>query len=279
LRWISGLGLGERRKENIMSSHILGRIGISGAVVGAVLLAAGIVTSRAQADSWDKMTLLTVDQPTQVSDAYLAPGTYMLKLANSDRHIVQIFTKDRQHLIDTIIAIPSYRVNLTGNTEITFWETPPGSARAVREWFYPGDNDGQEFRYPAQLRQIAAVTPQPALLPRSDSDATPPAPVATEPETPAPQALNQAPAAEPAPPAEPVQIAQATPVETAQNAPQEIAQNNAPEAPAPQPQPQAADQTLPQTGSPYPLFGLCGILALGLYAGLRLHGPAHESSK
>lgn len=263
-----------------MSSHILGRIGISGVVVGGVLLAAGIVTSRAQADSWDKMTLLTVDQPTQVSDAYLQPGTYMLKLANSDRHIVQIFTQDRQHLIDTIIAIPSYRVNRTANTEITFWETPPGSARAVREWFYPGDYDGQEFRYPAQLRQIAAVTPPPApapaLLPRSDSDATPPPPAAAEPETPtpAPQALNQEP---PAPQA---------PVEIAQNAPPpnngpDLAQNQAPPAPpAPEPQPPAqADQTLPQTASPYPLFGLCGLLAMGLYAGLRVYTPKTVSSK
>jgi hypothetical protein len=263
-----------------MSSKILGRIGISGAVLGGVLLAAGIVTSRAQADSWDKMTLLTVDEPTQVSDAYLEPGTYMLKLANSDRHIVQIFTKDRQHLIDTIIAIPSYRVNRTAETEITFWETPPGSARAVREWFYPGEYDGQEFRYPAQLRQIAAVIPPsaPAPLQPSQAAVTPPAPIATEPEVPAPQALNQAPAAE-QPPAEPVEIAQN--VAPPDNGQQDLAQNQAApaRAPAPEPAAQADDQTLPKTGSPYPLFGLCGILALSLYAGLRLYTPAHESSK
>jgi len=269
-----------------MSSHILGKIGVSGAVLGGVLLVAGIVTSRAQADGWDKMTLLTVDQPTQVSDAYLAPGTYMLKLANSDRHIVQIFTKDRQHLIDTIIAIPSYRLKLTGDTEITYWETPPGSARAVREWFYPGDNDGQEFRYPAQLRQITAVTAlsAPAPLQPSQAAVTPAPAVVTAPEIPASQALNQTPPAEP--PAadqsaaeqrladqQSVVIAQS--IAPQDNGQQNLAQNQVSAAPAPQPQ--ADGQTLPKTASPYPLFGLGGILALGLYMGLRLYTPAHES--
>ncbi len=118
------------------------------------------------------MTLLTVDQPIQVSNTYLEPGTYMFKLADSqsDRHIVQIFTKDRKRLINTIIAIPSYRVEATGRTQFTFWETPPGFAKAIRMWYYPGDNFGQEFRYPTELRQTrssghgARVPPHP--LPR-----------------------------------------------------------------------------------------------------------------
>jgi len=242
-----------------MSSNFLKRIGISGAVVSGIVIAASIFAFRAQADQWDKMTLLTVDQPTQVSNTYLEPGTYMFKLANSDRHIVQIFTKDRSRLINTIIAIPSYRVFPTSDTQISYWETPPGTAKAVRTWFYPGDHDGQEFRYPAELRQIAAVTPQPAFAPQPppppEAEVTPPpAPVAAEPEPPAPEALEQAPSAE--------------------QPPVEIAQNTAPPAPvaAPEPQPpsQTEEQTLPRTASPYPLFGLGGLLALGLYALLRV---------
>lgn len=243
-----------------MRSNLLKRIGISGAVLGGIMLAASIVTFRAQADEWDKMTLLTVDQPTQVSNTYLEPGTYMLKLANSDRHIVQIFTKDRSRLIDTIFAIPSYRVFRTGDTQISYWETPSGTARAIRTWFYPGDFDGQEFRYPDELRQIAAVTP-PAFAPQPPPAAEPPAP----------QALEQAPpAAQPS-----VEIAQNNaPQETApeaEQAPVEIAQST---PPAPQPASQVEDQTLPKTASPYPLFGLGGLLALGLYAVLRIESIA-----
>jgi hypothetical protein len=252
-----------------MRSNLLKKIGISGAVLSGLVLAASLATIRAQADSWDKMTLLTVDQPTQISDTYLEPGTYMFKLANSDRHIVQIFNKDRSRLINTIIAIPSYRVYPTGDTQISYWETPPGTARAVRTWYYPGDYDGQEFRYPKNLRQIAAVTP-PTFAPKPppvESEVTP-APAAAEPPAPeAPEALEQAPPAE----QPPVEIAQNNappePAPQAEQAPVEIAQNI---PPAPPPPNQAEEQTLPKTASPYPLIGLGGLFALGLYAVLRI---------
>ncbi len=95
-----------------MRSNLLKRIGVSAIALTGIGIAASIIVSRAQADEWDKMTLLTVDQPIQVgNNTYLEPGTYMFKLANSDRHIVQIFTKDRSHLINTIFAIPSYLVS------------------------------------------------------------------------------------------------------------------------------------------------------------------------
>jgi len=247
-----------------MRSNLLKRIGVSTVALTGIGISASFIASRAQADEWDKMTLLTVDQPVQVSNTYLEPGTYMFKLANSDRHIVQIFTKDRSHLINTIIAIPSYRLELTDGSQFSFWETPPGTAKALRTWYYPGDHFGQEFRYPTNLRQVAMVT------------APAPAPPAAEP---APQALEQAPAAE-QPQAE---IAQTAPLETApqvEQAPVEIAQNTAPATAAPPPLDQSADQsansqsdqsqTLPQTASPYPFFGLGGLFALGLYAALRL---------
>jgi hypothetical protein len=226
-----------------------------------------MVAPRAQADQWDKMTLLTFNEPTQVSNTYLEPGTYMFKLANSesDRHIVQIFNRDRSHLYNTILAIPTYRVFPASDTEITYWETPPGSAKAIRMWTYPGDHYGQEFPYPTQLKQVALVTPPPpapALAPAPESTLTPPPPADF---VPAPQA-----AVEPAPPAEqpPVEIAQNAPQETAPEVPQapvEVAQNT----PPPSPQTNAS-QALPQTGSSYPLFGLSGLFALGLYAALRV---------
>jgi hypothetical protein len=240
-----------------MSSKFLEKIGLSVSALTGILLAASMLVPRAQGDEWNKMTLLTVDQPTQVGNTYLDPGTYMLILANSesDRHIVEIFNKDRSHLINTILAIPSYRIQPTGNTVITFWETPPGTAKAVRDWFYPGDYYGEEFRYPTELRQIAQVTPPvtpaPQPPPTQESAVTPPPapPPAAEPEPPAPQALEQAP-----PPEQP-------PVEIAQNAP--------PPEPAPAPAAQTEEQPLPKTASPYPLIGLSGLVALGLYAVLR----------
>lgn len=250
-----------------MTSHFRSKspfriTGISLAAISGVVLMACLFSFRAKADEWDKTTLLTLSEPTQVMNTYLEPGTYMFKLANTDRHIVQIFNRDRSHLINTIIAVPSYRVKVTDRPTFTFWETPPGTAKALRTWYYPDDNYGQEFTYPTQLRQIAAVTtpslPAPAPPPAEPQVSAPPAAVAPAPE---PQAeVAPAPA-----PQEPV----------------EIAQNNPPPAPPPavaqepaqsqsQAQPQSSDSDLPKTASPYPLIGLGGLLSLALFLGLRL---------
>jgi hypothetical protein len=36
----------------------------------------------------------------------------------------------------------------TGETQLSFYEAPTGQPEALRAWFYPGDNFGQEFTYP-----------------------------------------------------------------------------------------------------------------------------------
>src|SRR5437773_4397241 len=124
----------------------------------ATLLVVGL-SPAARADMWNKKTIMTVNQAIQVLNKVLEPGTYVFKLADSqsDRHIVQIFNGDERHIITTILAIPNYRLRPRGHTELDFWETPAGMTPAVRAWFYPGDNFGQEFAYkPSMAVQIAA---------------------------------------------------------------------------------------------------------------------------
>lgn len=197
----------------------------------------------ARADEWNKRTTLTVNQPVQVPGKLLPAGKYVVKLldSQSDRHIVQIFNANGTELQTTILAIPNYRLKPTGKTVFTFWETPPGQPKALRAWFYPGDNFGQEFAYPkAKAAEIAAV-----------AHAEVPATEAQKPEelAAAPVEKVQPPAAEaPAPAAEaPVEIAQAPPAPKL-------------EVPA----------ALPKTASPYPLLGLMGLSALMIAGLLRL---------
>ena len=123
-------------------------------------LALGFVTFGAKADEWDKKTVLTVNQPIQVQDTFLQPGQYVFKLlrSDSDRHVVQIFNSNESHIINTILAIPKERMEPTGSSQFTFYETPAGKARALRAWFYPGDLVGQEFTYPKHLRDVAMTT-------------------------------------------------------------------------------------------------------------------------
>ena len=102
----------------------------------------------AKADVWDKKTILTVDQTIQVRDTVLDPGQYVLRLldSQSDRHIVQIFNADQSHLISTVLAIPQASAwSRSGDSQFTFWETPSGTAKAMRAWFYPGEVWARSF--------------------------------------------------------------------------------------------------------------------------------------
>lgn len=217
------------------------------AVAGVGLLGSSFVP-KAHADAWDKMTIVTVNEPIIAGHKVLDPGTYVWKLldSQSNRHIVQIFDKDQKHLEETVLAIPNSRLKPTGNTQFTFWETPAGVPKAVRAWFYPGDNFGQEFTYPKKLvAQLASAAPVP--IPTAYKEPEPPAPA------PAP-----APAPEPAPVAQPAPPPPA-PVPVAQPEPQPAPSVSAVEVPAP--------AALPHTASFNPLIGLLGLAALSL-AGL-----------
>jgi len=116
------------------------------AVASIGLLGLAFVPS-ARADAWNKKTTLTVNETIQVPNKVLPAGEYVMRVLDSpsDRHIVQIFNADETEILTTILAIPNWRLKPTGDTVFTFWEMPPGQPRALRAWFYPGDNFGQEF--------------------------------------------------------------------------------------------------------------------------------------
>jgi len=122
------------------------------AALCGMVLVAGMFTPRVRADEWDKLTILTVNQPMQIYNTYLAPGKYVLKLENN-RCIVEIFNRDQSRLIGTVMTIPAYRLEVTDKPDLRFWETPAGSVKALRVWYYAGDTSGAEFRYPTHLTQ------------------------------------------------------------------------------------------------------------------------------
>jgi LPXTG-motif cell wall-anchored protein len=219
------------------------------AVAGLGLIGTSFVP-KAHADAWDKKTIVTVNEPIIAGNIVLDPGTYVWKLMESpaNRHIVQIFDKNQQHLETTILAIPNYRLQPTGHTQFAFWETPAGVPKAVRAWFYPGDNYGQEFAYPKNLvAQLASAVPVP--VPTNYREPEPPAPA-------------PAPVAQPAPEPEP------QPAPAPQPEPQPAPQTQ----PAPEPAPAAQPAALPHTASMNPFIGLMGITFLSLAGLLSLAG-------
>jgi hypothetical protein len=165
-----------------------------------------------------------------------------------------VFTPDSG---TTVLAIPNYRLEPKDKTAFSYWETPTGNPSALRAWFYPGDNFGQEFVYPKGLAaKIAREAGATVLATPAESEAE----LRTAPLTEIDKAGAEQPVVEealaaPVPRPSPVAAAPATePVPTP-----------APQAPEP-----AAPPALPATASPYFTVGLVGLLVLGTGAFLRL---------
>ncbi len=246
--------------------------------VASVGLVGAALAPNMLADEWNKKTILTVNEPIQLPNKVLPPGKYVMKLLDSpsNRHIVQVFNGDETQLQTTILAIPNYRLEPTGKTQFQFWETPPGQPKAMRAWFYPGDNFGQEFAYPkTESVRIATYSHQtvPTTYSTSEADLTT-AKVGTVDEK-----------------GTETELLAATYSDSRKTTPQEMARNTPPPAATPQVDNSAANTNqsadtgrstpampaatpaptrLPRTGSALPLVGLIGLLSIGAFFTVRL---------
>jgi hypothetical protein len=246
-------------------------------LISGVALFGALILPSLSADEWDKKTTITISEPVQMPSCCtpdhtvtLPAGTYVFALVDSlsDRHIVRVFEKDGKTVVTTILAIPNYRLTPTDKTSIQFWETPAGQPRAMRAWFYPGDNFGQEFAYyKTQSLEIAKVAkaPVPTFMAEQETELkTTPLFTFDEQGTQAPLKSETPPTHEAdrvvtPEPAAPVEVKpDPVPVKT-------DADQVAPSEPVPSTDP--APVSLPHTASPFPLIGLFGLGSLA-FSGL-----------
>jgi hypothetical protein len=209
-----------------------------------------VLSSTVSAQTWNKKTTVTFSAPVEIPGVgaqVLPAGTYVFRLLDSlsDRHIVQIFSKDEKHVYATILAIPNYRLKATDKTVMTFAERRVGDPQAIRAWFYPGDNSGQEFVYPkSKAVELAKYTQQPVLYIEDAIAVNIVAPIKTATEAPV-IALKEAPIMAIKPTGEIVPVAEVVvppPVQTA---------------------------SLPKTASDLPLVALMGFLCLSVGISLK----------
>ena len=209
------------------------------AMIFCLCLVALTFLPSAKADEWNRKTTVTFSAPVEVPGVgaqTLPAGTYVFKIVDSgsDRHIVQIFNQAEDHVYTTILAIPNFRLRTTGKTVMTFKERAAGQPEAIRAWFYPGRNWGEEFVYPKfRAVELAKVTNEPVLATPIELEK---APV---------EALKTAPVIAVKPTGEEVELAEVV------------------EPPPAEPVEVAAAKSLPETASPLPLVGLIGLLSLG----------------
>jgi LPXTG-motif cell wall-anchored protein len=217
---------------------------------GFLGLAALAFSPGVKADQWDKETIVTFDQAVEIPGHITLPaGTYVFKLmdSQSNRHIVQIFSRDRSRLYATILAIPNQRLRVTERTVITFGERGAGLPEAIRAWFYPGDNYGQEFVYPKKRAvELARIVDLPILAMPTELESLLIKPIRSVSEEPV-LALKEAPLTAVKPTGEEVEIAQVVELPPAEVA---VAAVHIP-------------KRLPQTASRVPLLALIGLASLG----------------
>jgi hypothetical protein len=239
-----------------------------------ITTAASLCAVTAYASDWDKLTKITVNEPVRLPTITLQPGEYQLKLLEDagNRHVVEVRDADGKGMA-IILALPNYRLTPKDKTTLTYWETPAGQPRAIRAWFFPGDNFGQEFVYPkTEAVSIAGYSHTNVVAIPDNSKDVKTAELKESDDTPyvAPEAPATVAQAEPQPAAP---IPAPTPVQ--QPEPQVIAQATPPPAPAANDETPAAvtqPQTpteLPQTGSDLPLVGLMGGLSLAAFLSTR----------
>jgi hypothetical protein len=214
-------------------------------------VAALFLVVPAAADQWDKKTTVTFSQPVELPGIVLPAGTYVFRLLDSaqNRHVVQVFNPEETRLYTTILAIPNWRLKPADETVMKFAERKAGQPEALRAWFYPADNFGQEFVYPKKRAvELATETRVPVFA----AEVTP-AEKAEE--------LIEEPVVAVTPEQKEVEVAQVTgpaPIEL----PPVIAKA--------EPAPPAPIEELPKTASPLPLFILVGLGSLGIALVLRV---------
>jgi len=218
--------------------------------VFALTLLGATLAPGARADEWNKKTVLTFSQSVEIPGQILPAGTYTFVLLDSpaDRHIVQIFSADGSHLIATVLAINDYRLKPTGDTVVKFAERSGDNPEALKAWFYPGDNFGQEFVYPKQRAvELAVIVKEPVPALAADTDIKVVPIVAETPEQ------KEVPVAE---------VIMVTPAATEAVAPAPVVQETTPA-------PVVETQQLPQTASQLPLIVLLGLGSLGAALALK----------
>jgi LPXTG-motif cell wall-anchored protein len=220
------------------------------AMICCFVFVALAIAPRVKADELDKKTIITFSEPVEIPGVgaqILPAGTYVFKVVDvvGDRNVVKIFSPDGTHVFATILAINNYRLKPTDKTVLTFKERGEDQPEAIKAWFYPGENSGQEFVYPRKRAiELATIVKEPVL-------------------------------------AAPIEITEVVPVETLRAVPVVAIQPTGEEVPvaavveappaaavaAAPPTTQVA-RTLPKTASSLPSFALAGLLSL--FAGFTL---------
>ena len=146
---------------------------ITSACAAAMLTAMSVAPARAQGGPMDARTEFTFNQPVEMPNVTLPPGTYIFRFvdATAGKKVMQVQAKDASNkTYGMFMTISAQRPKPSDEAELRFLETPAGQPAAVKTWWYPGNTIGREFIYPrAQARRLAKATNEPVLAAKAET--------------------------------------------------------------------------------------------------------------
>ena len=117
-------------------------------LLGFAIASVPFLEVAAHADEADQSTKITFSKPVEIPGHVLPAGTYLFKLVDdNDQNLVEILNANGARVVATLQTVSAERQEPTGDTVVTLAEQPNGSPDALRDWFFPGNTIGHEFRY------------------------------------------------------------------------------------------------------------------------------------
>ena len=109
--------------------------------------------STARASAFDKLMIVTFNQPVSLPHVTLPTGTYRFELADptGDRTVVRVTSEDGKECYGTFFTVPESETEST-DRPVTVKDRRDDLPRSIMGWFYPGDETGRAFIYPREER-------------------------------------------------------------------------------------------------------------------------------
>jgi hypothetical protein len=115
-------------------------------------------------DASAKKSIFTLYETIEIPGTVLLPGRYVIRLAGPQTggnllqvfNAIEIWTADETRLVASAFSMPDYNLPPASKPLFAFFERGPNAPRAVREWYYPPENYGEQLVYPkSQAAEIA----------------------------------------------------------------------------------------------------------------------------
>ena len=265
------------------------RVTIFATAAVLALMAVFSLTAAAQQPDTRDRTIMTFSNAVELPGMRLEGGTYVFRLADTQgRNVIQVLSSDEMNVLGQWLFITAERLEVSGDTVVTFRETAANTTPAVQFWYYPGEKIGKEFIYPkdqamriAQRTGVAVLTEDGRVEASAQTAAIAAAPVSVQAEA---QVAEPAVAVEaragstgvvegaglPAETAEPVGTSGQADTSSSVRQESTMAQNTTPaQTDSYARDNSGASNELPATASPLALSGLLGLLSLAGAMGLR----------